>query len=470
VKKVDLTKSGAKETQEVISKAFGDLLATLSADDPDHADEENMSDEQGAASILGLKASFIPLRKIHGSSRLRFLAKSEMITPALWTAEFLASSVIMRATGGLKRLFITHRESYLQRNGPDCPSWTWPKLRQLRRAGAGDDVEEADARESSWAVHSVLDAPPLSVNTSFGSQASHHSRPLAETQLNPEQHEEVDASPPHLKQESVAALSDDPFFSRPKQPITPLSEFSTQPGSAQHPATPHPTNAHQFVQQPQNQPRYNLRHHHRTVSVPLTNTSKASSAARAAQQQPRSFSAQSKRIRSFETPSNPLIAQLPSFIPSPARRRDSNKRQKLDRPSAPAEEQQFQHLRSRSASIGVTYGVIGGGGGGKRGVTPTAYATPFSGNFTAGSAFGASIPASAVSGRSQVVAAGVESDGEDWKGVADEDEVVVDDEEEIGGGFDGDDCLCDDHDDDDDDEEEGEEDEFDDEGSLFMQG
>lgn len=125
-------------------------------------------------------------------------------------------------------------------------------------------------------------------------------------------------------------------------------------------------------------------------------------------------------------------------------------------------------MRSRSASVGLTYGVIGGG---KRGVTPTAYATPFSGNFTAGSGFGASIPASAVSGRSEL-ALGPESDGEDWKGVADEDEVVdggraLEDDEEVveGGGFDGDDCLCDDHDDDDDEEED-----FDDEGSLFMQG
>jgi hypothetical protein len=480
VKQVELTKSGAKETQEVIGKAFGDLLATLSADDPDHADEDNIADEQGPASILGLAASFIPLRKVHGSSRLRFLAKSEMVTPALWTAEFLASSVIMRATGGLKRLFITHRESYLQRNGTDCPSWTWPMLRQLRRASAGDDVEEADARESYWAVHSVLDAPPLSVNTSFGSQASHHSQPLAETQVNPDQHEEeANASPTHLKQESVAAFSDEPLLSRPKQPITPLSEFSTQTGVVQHPTTPHPTNAYQFNQQPQHQPRYNLRHHHRTVSVPLTNTSKASSAVRTSQQQqPRSFSAQSKRIRSFEIPSNPLIAQLPSFIPSsPARHRGSgstsNKRQKLDtRPSTPAEDQQQQlerlrQLRSRSASasVGLTYGVIGGGGA-KRGVTPTAYATPFSGNFTAGSGFGASIPASAMSGRSEGVGE-VESDGEDWKGVADEEDGEEDDGGERGGGFDGDDCLCDDHDDDDDDDEE-EEGDFDVEGGLFM--
>jgi hypothetical protein len=401
VRTVELNKAGAKEIREVITKAFRGLLAKLEGHKSlASSEDESESDEEGDEMYLGLEASFIPLRKVHSSSRLRFLSKPEMVTPALWTAEFLSSSVIMNAAGGQKRLFITHREAYLQSSGQDAPSWTWQMIKQQSRSGVGqDEVPEADAQESCWAEHPILDAQPLSVSTSF---ASHTSRSSRHGQSSGEKHDptEVDeleglgispGSPTQLLQpESSSNLS-----SRALNPIpiTPVSEFATQPLNIHraHPSTPHPDSTpylpqHQHQQQDHIDPRF-LRGHGRTVSVPLSETHVPRTRSEHAQlQQPRSFSASlipNKRIRSFETPSNSLIMRLPSFVPSPGSNDRAgtsvSKRRRLDRhmsaDNASAGASAAYMLRSRSSrSVSV----------GKRTATPNAsnaYPTPYSGGY-----------------------------------------------------------------------------------------
>jgi hypothetical protein len=167
VHQVVLTKPGARELQDAIVKTFGGLLPMVSSNVSDDINSPETEADDDKPTALGLEAQFIPLRKIPGVSKLRFLTKSEMVTPALWTYEFLMSGVIMRTAGGPRRLFITHKEGYLQRSGEIYPSWTWEKIKQLNRPGSIGEIDER-----TWTKHSILDVPPISLNTSFASQQS----------------------------------------------------------------------------------------------------------------------------------------------------------------------------------------------------------------------------------------------------------------------------------------------------------
>ena len=299
---------GSKETQNAIRRAFGDLMPKISGNIRKDGDSQLFEDDAHNRTYYGLNAPFVPLRKIHKSSRLRFLTPSEMVTPAIWTAEFLASGVMMRATGGQRRLYVTNREAYLQRTATDTPAWTWQTLRELPRTHFEGDhlpdnsskgeqeaqVSEGDANEPCWSFHPALDIPPASIHSSFASLHSHVSiRPMpaasafrapspTEVQRSNDEHSEFDA--------------------RPVQPITPISEIPTQVPYSRH-------------------------RRQRTVSVPLTDSS--ASAAAAAIDHDR---AAKRRVRSFEVPTNPLIEKLPSFM-SPASREKARqgKRRRITR-------------------------------------------------------------------------------------------------------------------------------------------
>ena len=208
VRNVSLNKSGAREVQAALVAAFGDsFLAQLhefsSSDVPaspffQHSDDRDthngpLGTQPLLSNYLGLEAPFIPLRKIHKSSKLLFLSRAEMVTSALWTAEFLNSDVLMRAAGGKKRLFVTGRDGYLQQRNPTgmnsspisnragsriydsnicntatCSAgWTWQRIREMSRvrpSAEGEQqrneghVAEADAREGCWENHPGLDA------------------------------------------------------------------------------------------------------------------------------------------------------------------------------------------------------------------------------------------------------------------------------------------------------------------------
>ena len=169
VKTIEVVGPGARDVQVAMLAAFGDL--------PEILHRSNNAGEQlpdSLACFYGLQASWIPLRKLHKDSRLRFLDPSEMVTPALWTASFLSSSVVMRATG-VKRLYVTHSESYIQQADIASTNWTWQKLRVLPRvfpdAESSAEVREADAREACWEWDERLD-PPESAHSSFTSQHS----------------------------------------------------------------------------------------------------------------------------------------------------------------------------------------------------------------------------------------------------------------------------------------------------------
>lgn len=177
VRDVSFMGASARDLQATLSDAFSDLL--------EHLNYSNYDQDPTVTTYPGLQAPFIPLRKSFKESKLQFLTPSEMSSSALWSAQFLASGVMMRVSGGKKRLYVTHREAYMQQGELSSGSWSWSELRQLPRFDSdqevrieGNDehcqpqVQEANAKEPCWQYVEALDAPPLSVHSSFGSNQS----------------------------------------------------------------------------------------------------------------------------------------------------------------------------------------------------------------------------------------------------------------------------------------------------------
>lgn len=175
VKLVQVYGPDARDVQAAIMSAFGDLPQILVEDPFTQREDKDIGIiPQPLSNYLGLQAPWIPLRKLHKDSCLRFLNTSEMITPALWTVQFLASSVAMRSSG-TRRLYVTQGDSYIQGHG-DNANWSWQKLRQLPRVypdqSSLDHTPEADAHEPCWEFDERLDPPVESFQSSFASHIS----------------------------------------------------------------------------------------------------------------------------------------------------------------------------------------------------------------------------------------------------------------------------------------------------------
>ncbi|KIW02981.1 uncharacterized protein PV09_05642 [Verruconis gallopava] len=402
VRSMTLTSPGARDLINSAVKAFGSLLYDMS-----QAKDENAMDDGNEEGLLGFTSPFIPLRKVHKSSCLKFLTDAELVSPSLWNAEFLASGVLMRAPGGQKRLFVTTQEGYKQ-DGWD--GWTWSSLRQLPRIHdlrkerlSDQDVPEADALEPCWKYHHAIDeiesvqTPSYKIDRTGRKRsrsASHFSFVASDTSQNMQR----DMTPSRTF----------------NHPITPTSEF------------------------PPTQASSNYR---RKLSAFSTSLSDAAHSGRAfvnsVPQLTRPTSQQSKRrIRSFEQIANPsLIAALPSFVPSAVKgshrsisaRIKKRRRVARSKSTSSAEfanqtpshldvqslhpevdpEQVLRHLRdvipsggaikplshfepktksgSKRHSVSLEQDAVqvrANGGNEKRGVTPSAYATPYSGTIT----------------------------------------------------------------------------------------
>ena len=261
VRNITLEDASARHVWRSIWNNFGDLLANTDSASTLKAESSAFS------SLLGLQSPFVPLRKIHKHSRLRFLSESELATPALWTLSFLKSGVFMKApSAGLTRLYITSPMAYLQSTG--SVGWTWQRLRELPRvspnsagkelASHDNGVEEADAMEPCWEYDSKIDPPP-SNQGSFASNAalpqnlnasfdnSHHPSPpptkpeLSQNEVVPNNANEARSEP------SFDEFSSEPSDSQAQQshfaPITPMSELptSSRPSIAQRRTTSLPT-------------------------------------------------------------------------------------------------------------------------------------------------------------------------------------------------------------------------------------
>jgi hypothetical protein len=192
VKLLQITGSDARDVQAAMLAAFGDLPNMLADDPYSHHNHVRPPISDLLSNYHGLHSSWVPLRKLHKDDNLRFLNTTEMVTPALWTAHFLSSSVATRIHG-TRRLYVTQPDGYVQHLRGESAEWTWQKLRQLPRvypdAQSIDHTPEADAHEPCWEHDECLD-PPQSIHSSF---ASHHTSLSIRT--NPHDHETEPSSP-----------------------------------------------------------------------------------------------------------------------------------------------------------------------------------------------------------------------------------------------------------------------------------
>ncbi|GAW20978.1 hypothetical protein ANO14919_104910 [Xylariales sp. No.14919] len=172
VKNVTVRGPDARSVQQAMAEAFGTLFRTFSRMQANV--HHGSTVHHRVAKFLGLQSPWIPLRKLHKDSRLRFLTPAEMITPVAWDVQFLASSVVMKSHG-THRLFITHPEAYLQNQDAYENGWTWQRLRELSRVYAdsqsSQEILEGDAKEECWAWNNVLDEPPATAGRVFSMQA-----------------------------------------------------------------------------------------------------------------------------------------------------------------------------------------------------------------------------------------------------------------------------------------------------------
>ncbi|XXH03760.1 hypothetical protein Hte_010166 [Hypoxylon texense] len=167
VKTVTIHGPDARSVQQAMADAFGTLFRTFSRMQANV--HHGSTQHHRVTKFLGLQSPWVPLRKVHKDSRLRFLSPPEMVTPVTWDVPFLRSSVVMKATG-VQRLFITHPEAYLQDQDAYDNGWSWQRLRELSRVYADSqsslEVPEADALEDCWAWNDTLDEHPTSARTS----------------------------------------------------------------------------------------------------------------------------------------------------------------------------------------------------------------------------------------------------------------------------------------------------------------
>lgn len=182
VKDVTLTAPDARHIFDSIRNAFS------------HIDKNQTElDPEDAKNYQGLSESFIPLRKVRKSARLRFLSTAEMVTSATWTAPFLDASVFMKVTNGQRRLYITMSDAYLQ---PNSEAWSWKKLHDLPIIDASGEEQAAQrdnlAIEACWSYNEQLDYVP-SVHSSFG---SHESQWSTRSQIAANDNDTSDQDPP----------------------------------------------------------------------------------------------------------------------------------------------------------------------------------------------------------------------------------------------------------------------------------
>lgn len=153
VKKIVVKDPDARSVNIAMLAAFGNVFRDM------QMYARPQSPLSKASKYMGLRSPWIPLRKIHKDSRLRFLGPEEMLTPALWDVQFL-NSVMMRSPE--PRLFVTHPDAYLQTHEAYESSWTWTRLQEMPPAYDVTESQEApeiDRLEECWAWNEQLDGP-----------------------------------------------------------------------------------------------------------------------------------------------------------------------------------------------------------------------------------------------------------------------------------------------------------------------
>ncbi|KAK3378118.1 hypothetical protein B0H63DRAFT_436561 [Podospora didyma] len=216
----------ARSIQHAVHDAFGDIFRISS--------NAGMRSAYGPstplAEFLGLRQSWVPLRKLHKDSRLRFLSPSEMATPALWDFTFLVSSIVMKSCG-VHRLYITQPQAYLQ----DQPlgyqtfesGWSWQKLRELSRIypdsqSSSGDIPEADAMEECWTWDDRLDESPSANTSALSIRQMHQQRMSRRSSTSPSQQFFTGVQSPILSNSPGFGRAQSPFIQREQMDSRPL--------------------------------------------------------------------------------------------------------------------------------------------------------------------------------------------------------------------------------------------------------
>ncbi|KAI5467146.1 hypothetical protein BGZ63DRAFT_370470 [Mariannaea sp. PMI_226] len=155
IKTLTVRGSDARSVAMAMNEVFGSVFRKMEIFSRPQALDARMS------TFMGLQSAWVPLRKIHKDSRLRFLSPAELMTPALWDVQFL-SSVVMRSSE--PRLFITHPDAYLQDFQAYDSGWTWQRLREMGQVqsepAASQTGDQSDDFEPYWSWTELLDEAP----------------------------------------------------------------------------------------------------------------------------------------------------------------------------------------------------------------------------------------------------------------------------------------------------------------------
>lgn len=177
IRKVLVKGPDARSVHVAINNAFGDVFYNFAI--PQSHGNWLLRHDARFGKYLGLHEPWIPLRKIHKDSRLRFLSPAEMITPALWDVVFLNSGVTMKATT-THRLYVTQPGAYMQDAIAFERGWDWQRIREMPRHYAESNgsfssgVPEADAKEDCWGWNGRLDEVPIPLASSTKMLRSYH--------------------------------------------------------------------------------------------------------------------------------------------------------------------------------------------------------------------------------------------------------------------------------------------------------
>lgn len=234
IKTVSVRGGDARSVQIAVGNALESILRLIP--NPASPRSPYVSDDR-VDRFLGLQQSWVPLRKVHKDSRLRFLSPAELLTPVVWNSTFLMDNVVMKATG-IHRLYITQPEAYLQDSyllsskGAES-GWTWQRLRELTRvypesqsSSAGSEVPEADALEDYWSYNSRLDEPAAPRQPSV-SPIQSHERALAISRASDGSTDQFFTGPsnPVISMRSpIFTRGQSPLFQRGQSPLVQRSQ------------------------------------------------------------------------------------------------------------------------------------------------------------------------------------------------------------------------------------------------------
>jgi hypothetical protein len=236
IQQVSICGGSAKDIETALESALGKTLNVLENHAGSQLGPSSVHGGQNHQSLslpLGLGARFVPLRKQYKVSRLQFLNNSELTSSTIWNAEFLQSGAMMNPHKGLKTLYLTTRESYLQSARTNA-SWNWHDLKELslsrqaeaRKASSAIQLPGEEELDGCWQWDPRLD-PALSTDSSFQSHGTGEASSSSQSRMSHPVSDEDFWENSEDSSEYIAMHND----AQRVEPISPQSEFPIEQAS-----------------------------------------------------------------------------------------------------------------------------------------------------------------------------------------------------------------------------------------------